>query len=362
MISAEDRWRVILGRERERLPVPAARAAFALDELYGEGQGEGSNTSLGGAEPPALSEREWAAELEDVFGASVREQVLARAAGRGRADALLELQLETVTPSVELLQQLLSLKGGLSEDRLLRLRRLVDRIIRALVKELATRLRPALVGSIMARPTRRPGGPLDLRRTVANNLRSVRFRPDGTPQLVPDRLVFRTRARRSVDWRVILVVDVSGSMEASVIYSALMAAILSGLPAVKTNFVAFSTGVADLSDKVSDPLGLLLEVVVGGATDIALGLRYARQLITVPRRTLVILVSDFEEGGPLPVLLAEVRALAEVGAYPLGLAALDDRGAPRYSRAVAEEVVAAGMPVASLTPLELARWVGEHIR
>ena len=82
----------------------------------------------------------------------------------------------------------------------------------------------------------------------------------------------------------------------------------------------------------------------------------------MPTRTLVILVTDFEEGGPLPALLAEVRALAESGARPLGLAALDDRGAPRFSRAVAEEVVGAGMPVAALTPLELARWVGEQIR
>jgi hypothetical protein len=41
---------------------------------------------------------------------------------------------------------------------------------------------------------------------------------------------------------------------------------------------------------------------------------------------------------------------------------LDDRGAPRYAKAVAEEVVAAGMPIAALTPMELARWVGERIR
>ena len=179
---------------------------------------------------------------------------------------------------------------------------------------------------------------------------------------MPDRLVFRTRARRSLDWQVILVVDVSGSMEASVIYSALMAAILGGLPAVRTHFVAFSTHVVDLSEKVNDPLSLLLEVAVGGGTDIALGLRYARQLVSVPSRTLVIVVSDFEDGGPLPVLLSEVRALAESGAKPLGLAALDDRGAPRFSRAVAEQVVAAGMPVAALTPHELARWIGEQIR
>jgi uncharacterized protein with von Willebrand factor type A (vWA) domain len=291
----------------------------------------------------------------------VREEVLGRAAIRGRSDVLLELDPEAVTPSVELLEQVLSLKGGLGPDHLRRLRRLVDVVVAQLVKELAVRLRPALVGHVIGRPTRRRGGPLDVRRTIASNLRTVRFREDGSPQLVPDRLVFRTRARRSLDWQIILVVDVSGSMEASVIYSALMAAILGGLPAVRTHFVAFSTSVVDLSEKVHDPLGLLLEVSVGGGTDIARGLRYARQLISVPARTLVILVTDFEEGGPVPVLLAEVRALAESGAKPLGLAALDDQGAPRYSRAVAEEVVAAGMPVAALTPLELARWIGEQI-
>lgn len=362
MISAEDRWRLILGTERDRLAPPAQRAAVALDELYGEGQGEGSNSRLGGAESPSQTVREWADELEDLFGAHVREQILARAVVRGRSDALQMLEPDSVTPSVELLQQLLSLKGGLSEARLGRLRRLVQTVVHALVKELATQLRPALVGSVLARPTRRKGGPLDVRRTVAGNLRTVRFRADGTPQLAPDRLVFKTRARRSLDWQIILVVDVSGSMEASVIHSALMAAILSGLPAVTTHFVAFSTSVADLSERVDDPLGLLLEVVVGGGTDIALGLRYARQLMSVPSRSLVILVSDFDEGGPLPALLAEVRAIAESGARPLGLAALDERGAPRFVRAVAEEVAAAGMPVAALTPLELARWVGEQIR
>src|SRR5260221_3615807 len=158
MISAEDRWRLILGRERERMSVAAGRAAAALDELYGEGQGEGSNTHLGGGEPAALSVREWAAELEELFGTRVREQILGRAAARGRSDTLLELQPDSVAPSVELLQQIMSLKGGLSEDGLIRLRRIVEHVVQALVKELATSLRPALVGSILTRPTRRLAG------------------------------------------------------------------------------------------------------------------------------------------------------------------------------------------------------------
>lgn len=361
MIGPEDRWRLLLGRERERLDAAGRRAGLALDELYGAGQGEGSASGLGGA-PPGLSTREWAEELEALFGSRVMEQVLGRAAAGGRSAAVLEVDPGQVTPSVELLEQVLALKGSLPEARLRRLRVLVAKVVEALVEELATRLRPALVGSVVPRPTRRRGGPLDLRRTVLRNLRHVRTRDDGSPQLVPEDLFYSTRARRSLDWRVILVVDVSGSMEASIIHAAIVAAILSGLPAVQSHFVAFSSEVVDLSEKVSDPLGLLLEVVVGGGTDIARGLRYARSLMTVPSRTLVLLVTDFEEGGPLGALLSEVRAIAESGAHPLGVAALDERGQPRYSKAVAEEVVAAGMPVAALTPLELARWIGERIR
>jgi hypothetical protein len=57
-----------------------------------------------------------------------------------------------------------------------------------------------------------------------------------------------------------------------------------------------------------------------------------------------------------------VRALVEAGVTCLGLAALDDRGAPRYAVPIAEQVAAAGMPIAALTPLELARWIGDKIR
>src|SRR4029453_15779147 len=102
-----------------------------------------------------------------------------------------------------------------------------------------------------------------------------------------------------VDWRLVLVVDVSGSMEASVIWSALTGAILAGVPPLARHFGAFSSGVVASPGRVSDPLGLLLEVQVGGGTHIAAGLRHARSLITVPSRTLVAVVSDFGEGYPL---------------------------------------------------------------
>ncbi|WP_435972440.1 vWA domain-containing protein [Streptomyces sp. Qhu_M48] len=362
-----DRWRLLLGRHNDRLPADARRYALALDELYGNGRGEGADdldggSGRGGQDPSFPTAREWSQELEALFGADVREEVLAEAADAGRSDVLTQLDPAAVRPSVELLSSVLSLAGGMPEAQLARLRPLVKRLVDELARELATRLRPALSGLATPRPTRRPGGRLDLARTLRANLAHTRRTEDGRVLVVPERPVFRTRASKEADWRLILVVDVSGSMEASVIWSALTAAVLGGVPTLSTHFLAFSTQVVDLTDRVEDPLSLLLEVRVGGGTHIAAGLAHARSLITVPSRTLVVVVSDFEEGAPLAGLLGEVRALASSGAHLLGCAALDDAGTPRYSVPVARRLVAAGMPVAALSPLALARWVGDRLR
>ncbi|MGW1717378.1 DUF5682 family protein [Streptomyces sp. NPDC002156] len=362
-LAPADRWRLLLGRRTDQLPRSAASLATALDELYGNGRGEGSRGRLGGGggrETPYPGVREWSEELAALFGAGVREEVLAAAAS-GRTDVFAELDPDRVRPSVDLLRTVLRHAGGLPEARLAALRPLVRRLIEELTRQLATRLRPALHGTTLPRPSRRPGGGLDLPRTLRANLATARRGSDGTVQVIPERPVFRTRARRSADWRLILVTDVSGSMESSTIWAALTASVLAGVPALSTHFLAFSTEVIDLTGHVEDPLSLLLEVSVGGGTHIAAGLRHARELVTVPSRTLVVVVSDFEEGYPIGGLLAEVRALVGAGCQVLGCASLDDSGRPRYSTGVAGQLVAAGMPVAALGPLELARWVGEKI-
>ncbi|MEV0380586.1 DUF5682 family protein [Nonomuraea sp. NPDC050643] len=365
-LAPVDRWRLLLGRESDRLPPNARGYARALDELYGAGHGEGSDDfeaqNGGGRDEAFPTAREWAKELEALFGTDVREEVLARAADTGRTDVLAELDPASIRPSIELLTSVLSLAGGLPEQQLAKLRPLVKRLVTELTRELATKLRPALTGLANPRPTRRPGGRLNLPRTLRANLQHTRRLEDGRLAVVPERPVFGTRARQEADWRLILVVDVSGSMEASVIWSALTASVLAGVPTLSTHFLTFSTQVIDLTDQVKDPLSLLLEVRVGGGTHIAAGLAHARSLVSVPSRTLVVVVSDFEEGYPIGGLLGEVRALAGSGVHLLGCAALDDSGVPRYSLPVAQQLVAAGMPVAALSPLALARWVGDRLR
>lgn len=368
-VTLAERWRLILGLRDESLSPSASRAARALDELYGQGRGEGSRRSLGGVpgsgggdEAPWPSTRLWAEELESLFGERVREEVLGSAVERGRSAALAEMKEESVRPSIELLQTVLSMRGSLPEQQTEKLRRIARRITDELAKELATKLAPALTGLSTARPTRRPNRRLDLRRTVAANLRTVRTLPDGSHQLIPEQLYFRSPARRTMDWHVIFVVDVSGSMEPSVIYSALTAAIFYALPALSVTFLAFSTQVIDFTNHVDDPLAMLMEVQVGGGTLISLGLAAARERMKVPSRTIVLLVTDFEEGGSVSALIAEVQAIVDTGAKALGLAALSDDGKPRYHTGIASQVAGCGMPVAALSPLELARWVGEQIR
>ncbi|MEV0188149.1 DUF5682 family protein [Kitasatospora purpeofusca] len=390
-LGAAERWRLLLGRPGSgRSGGRASRLASALDELYGTGHGEGSGPGLdgrggaggnrGGREAPYPGVREWSEELTALFGPGIREEVLAAAVAHGRGDALEAIDPGAVRPSVDLLRTVLEHAGGLPEARLAALRPLVRRLVDELSRELATRLRPALTGISVPRPSRRPGGGLDLHRTIRANLATARpaapsagsgdgsgsgtgsgTEPGGLV-IVPERPVFRTRAKQASDWRLILVVDVSGSMESSTVWAALTASILAGVPSLSTHFVAFSTEVVDLTDRVTDPLGLLLEVRIGGGTHIAAGLKYARELVTVPSRTLIAVVSDFEEGGPVGGLLAQTRALVDSGCHLLGCAALDDTGTARYSKAIASRLVAAGMPVAALSPLELARWVGEKVR
>lgn len=163
-LAPADRWRLVLGRRPDRLPSGAARLATALDELYGAGHGEGSRSGLpahghgGGREPSFPGVREWSEELAALFGPGVREEVLAAAAVTGRQDVLAEFDPAAATPSVELLRTVLRYAGGLPEARLAALRPLVRRLVDELTRQLATRLRPALTGTMLARPTRRPGG------------------------------------------------------------------------------------------------------------------------------------------------------------------------------------------------------------
>src|SRR5436309_9241541 len=99
----------------------------------------------------------------------------------------------------------------------------------------------------------------------------------------------------------------------SAIFSAIMASIFAELPSVRTSLVLFDTQVVDLSEQVGQPVDVLLSIQLGGGTDITRALMYAGSLVRQPRRTIVVLITDFYEGRPEGDLVAQARLMADGG-------------------------------------------------
>jgi Mg-chelatase subunit ChlD len=104
-----------------------------------------------------------------------------------------------------------------------------------------------------------------------------------------------------------------------------------------------------------------MKVQLGGGTDIGQAMTYAASLVENPRRTIILLITDFFEGAPIYNLLRVTQKLKESGVYLLGLAALDDKAEPSYDRETARRLVDLGMHVGAMTPGELANWLAEKI-
>ena len=130
---------------------------------------------------------------------------------------------------------------------------------------------------------------------------------------------------------------------------------------MRVKLVVFDTSVVDLSDHIDDPVEVLMSVQLGGGTDIGQAMTYCESLVENPRRSSVVLVSDFCEGAPANRLLGSVERLREAGVRLLGLAALGPDAHPSYDRQMAERLAAGGMDIAALTPKQLADWLARIV-
>jgi Mg-chelatase subunit ChlD len=248
-------------------------------------------------------------------------------------------------------------------------------VVRKVVDDLEQRLRSPLTQAVRgalagAARTRRPrSNEIDWPRTVRANLHT--FRP-GSRTVVPERLVGHARRRSSLR-DVVLCVDQSGSMAASVVYASIFAAVLASLRAVTTRMIVFDTAVADLTDDLADPVDLLFGAQLGGGTDIARALGYCQSVIARPLETVLVLVTDLYEGGSVDELLARTRALVASGVHMVCLLSLSDEGAPAYRHDLAAQLAALGVPAFACTPElfpdlmaaairreDLGRWASRH--
>lgn len=367
--STLERWRLLLGDAAESacgsLGADAMAADAALDWLYGRDPEHGArderSASLG---PSSLSTPDWINSIHTLFPKEVIERLETDAVERfGIDEVVTNLEvLGRIAPSESLLRAVLHTKHLMNPEVLGAARRLVAEVVRRIMERLQTEVRQAFAGTRDRRRRSRMkvATNFDFRRTVADNLH--RWDPQRR-RLYLERPVFMSRSRRHAEpWDVILLIDQSGSMVDSVIHSAVMAACLWNLPGMRTRLVAFDTEVVDLTADVADPVELLMKVQLGGGTDIGKAVGYAQGLIANPARSVVVLVSDFYEGGSEYELVRRVKTLVAGGTRVLGLAALDSRADPAYDRALAQRLVDVGAQVGAMTPGALAAWLAEKLQ
>ncbi|RPK47012.1 VWA domain containing CoxE-like protein [Streptomyces sp. ADI91-18] len=352
------RWRMVLGGGEadgtgRALAGRDAAMDCALGALYGGGGSGGAprgerSAGLGGSAPNVAR---WLGDIRTYFPSSVVQVMQRDAIARlGLSTLLMEPEmLEAVEPDVHLVGTLLSLNKAMPETTRETARAVVRKVVEQLEKRLATRTRATLTGALdrSARVSRPRHADIDWNRTIRANLKN--YLPEYRT-VVPERLIGYGRAAQSVKKEVILCIDQSGSMAASVVYASVFGAVLASMRSIATRLVVFDTAVVDLTDQLDDPVDVLFGTQLGGGTDINRALAYCQSKITRPADTVVVLISDLYEGGIRDEMLKRVAAMKRSGVEFVTLLALSDEGAPAYDREHAAALAALGAPAFACTP------------
>ncbi|MBN3788132.1 VWA domain-containing protein [Burkholderia sp. Ac-20353] len=342
------RWRLVLGSEADEscgatLPAELVRADNALAALY-----DSERTGGLGASNPNVAR--WLGDIREFFPTSVVQVMQQDALERlNLRKMLLEPELlEAVEPDVHLVASLMSLSRVMPAKTRDTARRVVRRVVDELERRLAEPMRHAIRGSLnRAERNHRPRlNEIDWHRTIRANL--SRYLPEQRT-VIAEKLVGYAR-KRSALRDVVLCVDQSGSMAASVVYAGVFAAVMASLRAVRTRMIVFDTHVVDLTDEAGDPVDLLFGVQLGGGTDINRALGYCQQVIDRPEQSILVLITDLYEGGNQQEMLQRAAALKAAGVNVICLLALADNGAPGYDHQNAASFAALGIPAFACTP------------
>ncbi|MFC5702558.1 VWA domain-containing protein [Cohnella faecalis] len=371
------RWRFVLGEAAEESlssmaggggplltdedSVMDAALAAIYDDTEAAGGGTLASPGAGGASrsaglgksSPRLAK--WLGDVRALFPPDIVSVIQADAIERkGLQQLLFEPELlSQVKPDIQMVATLMSLRGQIPEKAKETARRLVHSVVEEIVKRMEQELRRAVTGALNRRqhsPLPSASG-LDWKTTIRRNLRNY-DRERGI--VIPEKIYFFDRARRSKEWTVILDIDQSGSMAGSVIYASIVGSIFASMPSLDTRVVVFDTEVVDLSEQCAhDPVDMLFGIQLGGGTDINKSISYCETFIREPKKTLFILVSDLYEGGNQAEMIRRLGEMHQAGVKTMCLLALSDEGVPSYDERVATKLAKFGIPSFGCSPNRL---------
>lgn len=368
------KWRLILGKQADKdesvsLSEQMQGMDSVLEDLYeAEGNKKGG---LGGSTPKI---NRWLGDIRKYFPTSVVQMM------QKDAFELLDLEemllepelLESIEPDVHLVGTLLSLNKVMPSKTKETARAVIQKVVTELEKKLRNPMQAAIKGALSrsVRNRRPKYNEIDWNRTIRANLKHYQH---DYKTIIPQNLIGYGRKGQALR-EVILLVDQSGSMASSVVYSSVFGAVMASLKSIKTQMIVFDTAVVDLTQHLTDPVELLFGTQLGGGTDINKALGYIQQQIRTPNDTILVLISDLYEGGNEREMLKKCMHLKASGVQFIVLLALSDEGRPMYDRSVAAKLAAMDIPSFACTPdkfpdlmaaaiqkEDMNSWVGKHI-
>lgn len=370
---ALNRWRLVLGSmsdnslsfsgsDREILSFEDMEQL--LDYLYSHAQGddvrgESISDRSGGLGESQLTAAKWITKVRELFPKQTAEVLERHALDEFKMTELLtdKKVLEQMKPDMSLLKTVLQLKHLMKGEVLETAKKIARAVAEELSEKLAQSTRQALTGRLdrNSRSAVRSARNIDIHKTIRRNLKN--YDKENETLLLKD-VYFSSRVKKYNKKTVIIAVDESGSMLGSVIYSAVMAQIISKLPFAEIKLVIFDTEIVDLSGMVEDPVEVMMSVQLGGGTDIGKALSYCESLIQTPSDTCVLCVTDLCEGGYPHILLNTAQNIMTSGAKLSFLTALDECANPVYDKNMGQLLADMGAFVGALTPDQLGDYIG----
>lgn len=365
-----NRWRLILG-SFSNLEIDNKYSEidetlnFLYDREYTQNGGyslDNFNNSNSSKEKSALTVPKWISKVKKLFPKETVEIMQKQALEKYKLTEILtdENILKEIEPNIELLKNILTFKDMMSQNVKKLAYDIVKKTLEEIKNKMEVEIKKVFYGKKLpnSNTTNKIFKNLDIKKTIRYNLKNYDIK---NKTIFTDKLFFNQNIKKYNPYNIIILIDESGSMLDSVIYSSIMASIFANLPYLSIKLVIFDISVVDLSEHIKEPIDILFKVQLGGGTNIAQALEYAKKITVAPDKTIVLLISDLFDSNDYKLMYKNANDIIESGSKLIVLTALDYNANSIYDKEAAKYFSKIGAKVGALTPSKLSKWISDII-
>ena len=365
-----NRWRLILGSfsnleiDNEYSEIDET-LNFLYDREYTQNGGyslDNFNNSNSSKEKSALTVPKWISKVKKLFPKETVEIMQKQALEKYKLTEILtdENILKEIEPNIELLKNILTFKDMMSQNVKKLAYDIVKKTLEEIKNKMEVEIKKVFYGKKLpnSNTTNKIFKNLDIKKTIRYNLKNYDIK---NKTIFTNKLFFNQNIKKYNPYNIIILIDESGSMLDSVIYSSIMASIFANLPYLSIKLVIFDISVVDLSEHIKEPIDILFKVQLGGGTNIAQALEYAKKITFAPDKTIVLLISDLFDSNDYKLMYKNANDIIESGSKLIVLTALDYNANSIHDKEAARYFSKIGAKVGALTPSKLSKWISDII-